>query len=166
MKMPSGVSHLDKFSQCRDMMSFPAPSKKKVCSKYEKGQCSGSQCPYFHPKDLVSHLWAAPRCLLMFAVQTVNKTTRPAQQKATPVVTKQPGKPTPNPTKPLKEPTPKVSTPVPPQPPKNDKKTVRPFLSILYPCRLLYRPLCPSRFPLPLSQSDGNRNSLPRTPVL
>ena len=56
MKPSPVVSHLDKYSLYRDMMSCPAPTKKPVCQKYQKGECNGLRCPYFHPKDLVSYL--------------------------------------------------------------------------------------------------------------
>jgi len=60
MKPSLGVSRLDMFPLCHNMMSFPAPAKKPICAKYRRGECNGLRCPYFHPKDLVSHLRVAP----------------------------------------------------------------------------------------------------------
>jgi len=128
-----GMSYLDGLSHSRDMSS-PASSK-RVCAKYERGECDGSCCPYFHPKDLVSHLWAAPRRLLIIAVQAADKPTQPAQEEAAPAATKQAEEPAPNPT----EPTPGLA----PQSPMDDTESVCSFLSILAPCCSLYRSLCP-----------------------
>ena len=131
--MLPGMSYLDGLSHSPNMSS-PASSK-KVCAEYERGECNGSCCPYFHPKDLVSHPWAAPRRLLIFAIQAVDKPAQPAQEEATPAANEQPEEPTLNPT----ELTPKLV----PQPPMDDTETVCSFLSILAPCRSLYRSFCP-----------------------
>jgi len=122
-----GMSYLDGLSHSRDMSS-PAPSK-GVCAKYERGECGDSCCPYFHPKDLVSHLWAAPRRLLTIAVQAVDKPTQPAQEEVVPAAARQAEEPAPNPT----ELTPGLA----PQSPMDDTESVCSFLSILTPCRLL-----------------------------
>ena len=161
MKVMPRAPHLDKFNHCRDMMSFPAPSKKPTCADHQKGGCKRSHCPYFHPPNPVSCLWAIPWLQLMFLVQVVDKPSRPARQKVTPATTKQPKEPTPNPPKPPTEPTPKVSGPKPPQPSKNDKKSVRSFVFTLTSCHLPHHSFYPSRSPLPLSQSDRNRKPLP-----
>ena len=131
--MLPGMSYLDGPSHSRNMSS-PASSK-KVCAEYERGECNGSCCPYFHPKDLVSHLWAAPRYLLIFVAQAVDKPAQPAQEEATPAANEQPEEPTPNPT----ELTPNLV----PQSPMDDTESVCSFLSILAPRHSLYRSLCP-----------------------
>ena len=170
-----GVSHLGGCPHSRDMMSVPAPSTKPVCPDHQRGKCSRLNCPYFHPRNLVSHLWAAPWCLLMFAVKVVDKPTRPTQQKITPAVTKQPGESTKIPAKPPTEPSPKVSTPKSPKPPKNDRKSVCSSVSIRASCRLLSSTL-PLKVPptvvperqeqkIPLTNSCSVKSRTPQNPV-
>ncbi|KAF9651269.1 hypothetical protein BDM02DRAFT_3139629 [Thelephora ganbajun] len=105
VKASPGVPRLHMYSHYRDMMSLSVPTKKPICARYQKGECNGLRCPYFHPKDLP---------------------TQPTPPKSTPTTTKQPAVPTLNPTKPPTEPTPKTPTSKPPQQPKNDRKSVSP----------------------------------------
>jgi hypothetical protein len=54
IKIQPGMLSLHTYNTYRDMMTFQAPSKKPICQRYQRGECSG-KCPYFHPTNLVSH---------------------------------------------------------------------------------------------------------------
>ncbi|KAF9780319.1 hypothetical protein BJ322DRAFT_332572 [Thelephora terrestris] len=101
MKIQPGTLSLHTYNTYRDMMTIQAPSKKPICQRYQRGECSG-KCPYFHPASLPP---------------------QSAPLKTTPTTSKQP-KSTPNPTKLPTQPTPSTSTPTSPQPPKKEEKSV------------------------------------------